>query len=123
MSTWQSGYPLRVNFSNGFPEYDPYKYSTNNVLKRKEVDTLIWISSFSSNIEPPRARIPTVILATPGIKTSFKPDVFVPVGTPGVDHKGQLFRTDNVVALPLKQIRNTNYLSVAEVIEQISDQL
>jgi len=119
VSTWQSGYPLRVNFSNGFPEYDPYKYSTNNVLKRKEVDILIWISSFSANIAPPRAKIPTIILATPGIKTSFKPDVFIPVSTPGVDHKGQLFRTDNIIALPLKQIRESEHLSVKTILNYI----
>jgi len=119
VSTWQSGYPLRVNFSNGFPEYDPYKYSTNNVLKRKEVDTLVWISSFSSNISPPRAKIPTIILATPGTKTGFKPDVFIPVGTPGADHKGHLFRTDNIIALPLKQIRESEYLSVKIILDYI----
>jgi formylmethanofuran dehydrogenase subunit B len=123
VSTWQSGYPLRVNFSNGFPEYDPYKYSTTNVLKRKEVDTLIWISSFSSNIEPPRAKIPTIILATPGTKTTYKPDVFIPVSTPGVDHKGQLFRTDNIIALPLKQIRKSEYLNVNTILNNILNSL
>jgi len=119
VSSWQSGYPLRVNFASGFPEYDPYKYATKNVLQKKEADTLVWISSFNSNIKPPRARIPTIILSSPVEKLNFRPDVFIPVGTPGMDHSGQLFRTDNVVALPLRQLRNLNYLSVAKTINQI----
>jgi formylmethanofuran dehydrogenase subunit B len=116
VSAWQSGYPLRVNFANGFPEYDPYKYATKIVLKRKEADTLLWISSFSADIPPPKARIPTIVLTTPSTKLRFRPDVFIPVGTPGIDHSGQLFRTDSVVALPLKKVRNSNYSSVSKTI-------
>lgn len=123
VSAWQSGYPLRINFSNGFPEYDPYKYATKNVLRRKEADTLLWVSSFSTEVFPPKARIPTIVLATPSIKLKFRPDVFIPVGTPGIDHSGQLFRTDSVVALPLKKIRNANYPSVSKTINNIFELL
>ena len=123
VSTWQSGYPLRVNFSKGFPEYDPYKYSANNVLKRKEVDSLLWISSFNPDIVPPKAKIPSIILTTPYTKISYKPDVYIPVGTPGVDHKGHLFRTDNIISLPLKQIRESKFLSVKEVLNRLINSL
>ncbi|MCZ6802619.1 MAG: formylmethanofuran dehydrogenase subunit B [Proteobacteria bacterium] len=117
--TWQSGYPLRVNFNKGFPDYDAHRYSTRNVLKNKEVDSLLWISSFSSDINSPRASIPTVVLGTPDTKLNFKPDVFIPVATPGVDHSGQLFRTDSVIALPLKQLRQSSYPSVASILKQV----
>jgi formylmethanofuran dehydrogenase subunit B len=33
-----------------------------------------------------------------------EPDVFIPVGTPGIDHRGQIVRCDNVVSLPLKNL-------------------
>lgn len=120
---WQSGYPLRVNFNKGYPDYNAHKYSTSNVLKNKEVDSQMWISSFSSNIKPPRASIPTIVLATPDTKLNFKPDVFIPVSTPGVDHTGQLFRTDSVVALPLKQLRQSAYESVNSILKQVIDRI
>ena len=123
VSTWQCGYPLRVNFSNGFPEYDPHKYSTANVLKKKEVDSLIWISSFNSMISPPRAKIPTIVLAAPDAKPGYKPDVFIPTGTPGIDHAGHLFRTDNVIALPLRQIRDNTLMSVNSILKKIISEL
>ena len=119
VSAWQSGFPLRVNFSKGFPRHDVGRNSTKNLLKNKEVDALVWISSFSSDTKPPKAKIPTVVLATPETKLNFKPDVFIPVATPGVDHSGQLIRTDNVVSLPLKKLRESKYISVSDILNRI----
>ncbi len=119
LSAWQSGFPLRVNFSKGFPRQDVGRNSTKSLLKNKEVDALVWISSFSSNTKPPKANIPTVVLATPETKLNFKPDVFIPVATPGVDHSGQLIRTDNVVSLPLKKLRDSKYMNVSDILNRI----
>ncbi len=120
---WQSGYPLRVNFNKGYPEYNAQRYSTYNVLKNKEVDTLLWISSFSSNVNSPRASIPTIVLGTPDTRLNFKPDVFIPISTPGVDHTGQLFRTDSVISLPLKKVRQSPYKSVNSILKQVIERM
>ncbi len=120
---WQSGYPLRVNFNKGYPDYDAHRYTTRNVLKNKEVDALLWISSFKSNIKPPRASVPTIVMGGPETKLNFKPDVFIPVSTPGIDHTGQLIRTDNVVSLPLKQVRQSPYSSVSSVLKQVIERM
>ena len=120
VSTWQSGYPLQVSFSKGYPVYDPSRYSTENVLKNNEADTMMWISSFSTDIKPPKTKIPTIVLATPTTKFDSRPDVFIPVGTPGIDHNGYLFRTDSVVSLPLKQVRQSEYSSVKDILDRVS---
>ena len=120
LSAWQSGFPLRVNFSQGYPKHDTNKNSTKNLLQNKEVDSLIWISSFSSNVNPPEAKIPTIVLATPGTKLNFKPDLFIPVATPGVDHAGQLIRTDSVVSLTLKKMRDSEYMSVGDILNRVN---
>jgi formylmethanofuran dehydrogenase subunit B len=120
---WQTGYPLRVNFNRGYPDYDAYRYTTSNMLGNSEVDALVWISSFSPEINSPRTTIPTVVLGTPDSKLNFTPDVFIPVATPGVDHSGHLFRTDSVVVLPLKQLRNSSHASVASILNQVIERL
>ncbi len=120
---WQSGYPLRVNFNKGYPDYDPNRYTTSKVLKNKEVDSMLWVSSFNDQHKPPRPSIPTIVLADPDTRLNFKPDVLIPVSTPGVDHSGQLFRTDSVVALPLKQLRHSPHPSVANVVKQIIERM
>ena len=123
LSAWQSGFPLRVNFSQTYPKHDANKNSTKNLLKNKEVDSLMWISSFSANINPPEAKIPTIVLAIPGTKLDFKPDVFIPVATPGVDHSGQLIRTDSVVSFTLKKIRDSKYMSVSDVLNRVNQSI
>jgi formylmethanofuran dehydrogenase subunit B len=123
VSAWQSGYPLRVSFAKGFPDYDPHKYSATNVLKRHEVDAMVWISSFGAANKPPKASIPSIVLTDTSIKMDYTPDVHIPVATPGIDHTGQLIRTDSVVSLSLKQIRTSALLSVSSVLDRILSSL
>jgi formylmethanofuran dehydrogenase subunit B len=47
------------------------------------------------------------------------PDVFIPVGIPGVDHAGSIFRMDSSVVMPLKKLRENQLPSLSEVIHQI----
>jgi formylmethanofuran dehydrogenase subunit B len=51
------------------------------------------------------------------------PDVFIPVGIPGIDHIGSMARMDNVVSLPLKKVRPSALLSLSQVIEQVIEQI
>ncbi len=50
---WTTGYPARVRFARGFPEYDPYLYDTNAMLANGEVDVLLWVQAFNVNAVPP----------------------------------------------------------------------
>ena len=121
--TWQSGYPLRVNYTAGYPHYDPYNYATTEVLGKTEADAMLWVSSFEADFIPPQTSIPTVVLSRPSIKNALDAEVYIPVGTPGLDHTGNLFRTDNAVNLPLKQVRQTGYQSVSDILSRIQDRL
>ncbi|MCI0401166.1 MAG: formylmethanofuran dehydrogenase subunit B [Gammaproteobacteria bacterium] len=121
--TWQSGYPLRTSFGRGYPEYDPWRYSTDRLLAHRAVDVLIWISSFSARIPPVVPKIPIVVLAVPHLKLRQEPEVFIPVATPGVDHDGQLFRCDGVVALSVRRLRNSPLPSVAKIVAAIYESL
>lgn len=117
--SWQSGFPLRVSYASGKPDYDPERYSANRLLAAKEGDLLLWLSSFSSNITEPETDVPTIFLGAPGIKPSRTPKVYIPVGTPGVDHAGTMVRVDNVVSLPLRQLRQSTLPRAADVLEKI----
>ena len=118
---WQSGYPPRVSFNRGYPDYDACRYSTARMLQDGEADALVWVSSFGPAHASPRAAVPTIVFATPDTRLDCAPEVFIPVATPGVDHGGQLFRTDNVVALPLKRLRHSPYPSVGALLARLTD--
>ena len=117
--TWQTGYPTRVSFAKGFPEYNPTRYSTREMLSSEQAEAMFWVSTFTSNKLPPETDIPTVVIGEAGMKLKTTPDVFIPAGTPGVDHKGLMVRVDNVVSLPVKQLRESGLPSVASIFDKI----
>ncbi len=117
--TWISGYPLRVSYATGAPDYDPYRWSIARMLKEGEGDLLVWLASISPDLSPPETRLPAVVLGTPGLKLAKDPDVFIPVGTPGLDHAGRMVRVDNVVSLPLKDLGRADLPVAADVLAAI----
>jgi formylmethanofuran dehydrogenase subunit B len=119
VSTWQSGYPLRISYAKGHPDYDPQLHSIGRILADGEGDLLVWIASFSPELAPPKTKLPMVVLGTPGMSLARPPEVFIPVGTPGVDHAGRLIRCDSVVSLPLRNLGRSGLPNVADVLAKI----
>jgi formylmethanofuran dehydrogenase subunit B len=118
VSAWLSGYPTRVSYQKGYPHYDPYHYSAERLLSLGEADLLVWISSLSTN-PPPEAKVPTVVIGRSGMTFSQEPEVFIPVGVPGIDFAGHMYRCDNVVALPLYQVRKSELPRAAAVLKAV----
>jgi formylmethanofuran dehydrogenase subunit B len=116
---WQTGFGGRTSFGQGVPRYDPYQYSAARLLESGEADLLLWVSSFHAGRTPPSTAVPTVVLGQPGMAFEREPAAYIPVGTPGIDHAGHLFRTDRVVVLPLRQLRASGLPSVADAVVAI----
>ncbi|MBC7945290.1 MAG: formylmethanofuran dehydrogenase subunit B [Burkholderiales bacterium] len=121
VSAWQSGYALRTSFGRGYPSYDPYHHSSQRLLAANEIDALIWISSFDTRRLPPPTDARTIVLGRIGMTFEREPQVYIPIATPGADHVGHLFRSDNVVALPLRKLRNTRMASAADILTAIEN--
>ena len=64
-----------------------------------------------------------IALFGPGLQPTRPVDVAIPVGTPGLDHGGSIYRMDGVVSLPLRPLRQIGLPSAADVIRQIAAQL
>lgn len=120
---WTSAYPARARFSSGFPEYDPFLYDSNVMLANGEADVLMWVQAFNSASVPPALKIPTIVIARSGMHFDKEPAVFIPVGTPGIDHAGHAYRLDNVVAIRLKKLRDSGLPSTADVLNAIEHAL
>ncbi|MCC7410694.1 MAG: formylmethanofuran dehydrogenase subunit B [Gammaproteobacteria bacterium] len=116
---WQSGFPLRVDFGPGYPRYDPVGNASARLLADGCVDALVWIGSFNASQTPPATRVPRIVIGHPGLTCSPAPQVFIPVGTPGVDHSGHLVRCDAVVTLPLARVRASTLPHAAAVLDAI----
>jgi formylmethanofuran dehydrogenase subunit B len=117
--TWQTGFPLRVSFANGKPEYDSYRYNISRMITEGEGDLLLWVASIGTDVGLPQTKVPTIVLGTPGVRMAQPPSVYIPVGTPGIDHAGQMVRCDNVVSLPMKNLGRSQLPSAAAVLAAI----
>lgn len=113
---WQTGFPLRVDYSRGAPRYNAWRYSTNRLLSESLVDTLLWIAAYESQPARLKTSIPTIVLSCTADETA---EVYIPVGTPGLDHPGNLFRTDSVVNLPLRSLRKPAAPAAADILSRI----
>lgn len=121
--TWQSGFPSRISFASGAPEYDPHLYATRNMLGPGGADALLWISCFDPDRVPAAQSVPTILLgqASPGAIRNA--DVFLPAGVPGIDHRGTLSRMDGVVGLPLQRLRDRGGAAAHELLDRIRKRL
>jgi len=115
-STWLSGYPTRSRYVDGKPEYDTYHFSTSKLAN--SCDALLWVSTFNPH-SPPATTAPTIVIGHPATKFERQPDVFIPVGIPGVDHTGQMFRMDSSITLPLEKLRDSKLPKLNDVINKI----
>ena len=116
VSLWTTGFPLRLGFRGGRSEHDQSAYSTAHALE--DADILVWTSAFRPE-KPPASDAQLIAIAHPATEFEREPDVFIPVGQPGLDHAGLVFRADSVVGLPLKKYRDAGVKSVAEVVTGI----
>lgn len=98
---WQMGYPCGVNFSLGYPRYDPNRYSANSLLERGGVDSVVLIGSqgiseLSSQARACIADLPVIYLGFPQCQLPFRPTIELITARPGVHCGGTVFRMDGV---------------------------
>ena len=118
---WQTGFPIRTSFEQGFPVHDINQFSTKRLIDKKEIELVIWINSFNEKKIIINKKIKTVLIGIPSHPQKKDVDIFIPVGTPGLDHNSHLLRIDKVVSLPLKKIRNISLPSVDYVLNKMGE--
>ncbi len=123
--TWLSGLPLRSRVGALGLEHDPLRFGSERLLADRAVDLLLWAGSFPGQ-HPPTCDGPRILLGPPSLAASLGHEsatVFLPVGTPGVDHAGHGVRCDSVVMLPLQPLRQPTAPSLAETVNALLAEL
>ncbi len=118
VATWQTGVSLPVSFTQGVPIHDPVIYDGTKMIHNQETDCLLWISTYNPNDAPPATDIPTIVLGHPKIQCEYA-DVYLPVGVPGIDHRGLACRTDSVATLPLQKLRDSKLSTASKLVKNI----
>jgi formylmethanofuran dehydrogenase subunit B len=119
---WQTGWPLRVSFSDGVPRHDPWRHDGARVSASAETDALLWVAALTTE-PPPAIAAPLIALIADDLELAAPAAVEIRVGIPGVDHGGELVRSDTVIAVPLRAARPSDRPSVADVARAVLGKL
>jgi formylmethanofuran dehydrogenase subunit B len=108
VSTWQSGYPFAVDFSLGYPRYNPGETTVMDVLLRQESDAALVIASDPVANFPRKAvehlvKNPLIVIDPHMNATALMGDVIFPSAFVGIEVGGTAYRMDHV-PLPLKKV-------------------
>jgi formylmethanofuran dehydrogenase subunit B len=106
--TWQTGYPYAVDFSSGYPRYNPGETSVVDVLLRKESDVALVVASdpvsnFPRKAAEHLASNPLIAIDPHMNATSQMADIVFPSAFVGIEASGTAYRMDHV-PLPLKKV-------------------
>jgi formylmethanofuran dehydrogenase subunit B len=106
--TWQSGYPFSVDFSLGYPRYNPGETSTVEILSRQESDAALVVASdpvagFPKDAVEHLVRNPLIAIDPHLNATTLMAEVVFPSAIVGIETEGTAYRMDRV-PLPLKKV-------------------
>lgn len=122
---WQTGYPYAVDFSHGYPRYNPGETSVVDILTRGDSDASLIVAS-DPVAHFPKATVenllenPLIVIDPEPTATSLMADVVFPSAFAGIEAKGTAYRMDHV-PLPLKKVVEppSGCLSDVEILQRI----
>jgi formylmethanofuran dehydrogenase subunit B len=106
--SWTTGYPYAVDFSRGYPRYNPGETSVVDILTRGDSDVSLIIASDPVAHFPKAAvenlvKNPLIVIDPEPTATSLMADVVFPSAFVGIEAEGTAYRMDHV-PLPLKKV-------------------
>lgn len=125
--SWQTGFPFGVNFSRGFPRFNPGEFTTVDLLVRGEADAALIIASDPASNFPKAAiehlkRIPVITLDPKATPTSQLAQVAFTTATYGINVAGTVYRMDDV-PITLRPAFESPYPSDEQVLTAIRDRV
>jgi formylmethanofuran dehydrogenase subunit B len=123
VQAWMTGYPFGVDFSRGYPRYNPGEYTIVDLLTRGDVDTVLVVGADPGVSMPGPAiahlaRVPTIVLDPKVSHTSRLGRVHITTATTGISAPGTVYRMDEV-PLSLRPALQSPYPTDEEVLRRI----
>lgn len=99
--SWQSGFPFGVDYTRGYPRYNPGETTAVELLARGEVDAALVVGSDPGAHFPKKsvehfARIPSAAIEPHETPTTYLSDTVIPSAIAGIEVSGTAYRMDGV---------------------------
>jgi len=129
VTAWITGYPFAVDFSRGYPFYNPGDTTVIDILTRGDCDAALIVASdpvsgFPAEAVRNLAKIPVITIDPHETPTTMISKVVIPTALVGIEAEGSAYRMD-AVPLRLKKLVDPppNILSDEEVLKMILKKL
>lgn len=129
VSAWQTGYPFGVDFSLGYPYYNPGETTCMDVFLRGENDATLVIAAdpganFPKNAVQNMLKAPLIVIDPHLNATAMLGDIVFPSAFVGIEVEGTAYRMDHV-PLPLKKVVEPpeGVLSDEEILKRILEEV
>ncbi len=123
VATWEAGYPMAIDFSKGYPYYNPGETGANDVLVREEVDAAIVGAADPGAHFPQKAvrhlaRIPLIQIDPYPNPTTELADVVIPAAVVGIEAEGTAYRMD-AIPIRMKKLIDTEFKTDEEILTDL----
>ncbi len=127
--TWNTGYAYSIDFSRGYPRYNPGEFSSVDLLMRDEIDASLIVASDPASNFPADSVVnlfkhPLIVIEPHETPTSAFADIVFPVAIAGIECEGTAYRMDHI-PLRLRKVKEPpeNCLSDAIILEKIINKI
>ena len=123
--SWQTGYSYSIDFSRGYPRYNPGEFSSVDVLMRDEIHASLIVASDPASNFPAASvknmfKYPLIAIEPHHTPTSVNADIILPPAIAGIECEGTAYRMDSV-PLRLRKVKEApgECLTDKEILEKL----
>ncbi len=121
-SLWMTGFPPRTGFSNSLPSYDPVRWDIQRMIRDKEADLHVWMSTRGGKTPPKGGRIALISLSKDEGPTAGAA-VSISVGKAGVDHDGVSYSSRVGTFRAVAASAPSQLPSLSSIVQQLAEAL
>jgi formylmethanofuran dehydrogenase subunit B len=123
VTTWMTAYPFGVDFSRGYPRYNPGEFTAIDLLCRGDVDAVMVLGADPGATMPGPAiahmsRVPTIVLDPKVTHTSRLARIHITTAATGISAPGTIYRMDDI-PLQVRPALKSPYPTDEQVIKRI----
>ncbi len=124
VATWETGFPMAIDFSRGYPYYNPGETGANDLLVREEPDAAIIAAADPGAHFPQKAvrhlaRIPLIQIDPYPNPTTELADVVIPSAIVGIEAEGTAYRMD-AISLRMKKLIDSKFKTDEEIVKDLT---
>ncbi len=127
VACWEAGYGYAIDFSRGYPRFNPTEFSAVQLLRRRDCDAMLVVGSdpvahFPFDVVRNMAKIPVIQIDPHYNLTTKVANVVIPSAISGIEAEGTVYRMDGV-PVRLKKFRESEFWSDYEILKAMLERV